>query len=191
MWHGVDGFCRSGMPEACLSPFLWEKKKRMWVSELISVNKACSGPHYSWSREGGLKSLLSQSQLAQDTRTFCVLLLNCAGQPSVMLDHRGDCWDITTYCLSGSDCLTGACVTHLAKYENGFVVTSSFFLCHPVLSTVGDNKHSFYRPRDQSNNLLITRPTATARKQRCLKTILMLYSCKIKPHNSVTWVTVM
>lgn len=54
---------------------------------------------------------------------------------------------------------------------------------HPVLSTVGDNNHSFYRPRDQTSNLLITRPTvtATAHKQWCLKTILMLYSCKIKP----------
>lgn len=36
----------------------------MWVSELISVNKACSGPHYSWSREAGLKRLLSQKLLA-------------------------------------------------------------------------------------------------------------------------------
>lgn len=26
MWHSIDGFCRSGMPEASLSPFLWKKR---------------------------------------------------------------------------------------------------------------------------------------------------------------------
>lgn len=46
MWHGVDGFCRIGTAKACLS-----SEAGMWVSELISTNKACSGPSYSMTTE--------------------------------------------------------------------------------------------------------------------------------------------
>lgn len=46
MRHGVDDFCRIGTPKACLS-----SEAGMWVSELISNNKACSGPSYSVTTE--------------------------------------------------------------------------------------------------------------------------------------------
>lgn len=110
-----------------------------------------------------------------------MFLLNCTGQPSVILDHHGDGPHIRIRQSDGSMCNSFSKIWEWIRGDLLFILTTQFCQWWGKISlhSMGDGRPRGWnqQPSDHWSNS----SPATAHKQCCLTTILMLYSCKMEP----------
>lgn len=102
--------------------------------------------------------------------------MNCAGQPSVILDHHGDGPHIRIRQSDGSMCNSFSKIWGWSRGCLLFILTTQFW-GKISLHSMGDGRPPGWnqQPSDHWSNC----SPATAHKQCCLTTRLTLYSCKM------------